>query len=58
MHAYHMASMSGLQSMPAHVFVIVERALRDIQNSMGGSDQSVIISGESGAGKVCLAELL
>nr|CAB3264153.1 unconventional myosin-XIX [Phallusia mammillata] len=50
-HAYHGASTAELSAMPAHVFSVVEKARRDMLDSMGQSNQSIIISGESGAGK-------
>uniref|UniRef100_H2XU32 Myosin motor domain-containing protein n=1 Tax=Ciona intestinalis TaxID=7719 RepID=H2XU32_CIOIN len=45
---YHLSPLSELSCMPAHVFGVAERALRNMKD---GNDQSIIISGESGAGK-------
>ncbi|CAK8692984.1 unnamed protein product [Clavelina lepadiformis] len=50
-HAYHSASLSELGLMPAHVFSVAERALRHMLAGMQRENQSIIISGESGAGK-------
>ena len=51
-YAYHSASASDLSSLPAHVYSVAERALRHMLSGMCLSNQSIIISGESGAGKV------
>ena len=53
--AYHAASASELVKLPAHIFSVAEKALRLMLNNMCLTNQSIIISGESGAGKVLVS---
>ena len=48
---YHKASLSELSKLPPHIFLVAERALRHMKSVEPSSNQSIIISGESGAGK-------
>lgn len=48
---YHKASLSELAELPPHTFLVAERAMRHMRSVEPSSDQSIIISGESGAGK-------
>jgi len=48
---YHKASLSELNKLPPHIFLVAERALRHMKSVEPSSNQSIIISGESGAGK-------
>ena len=52
MFTYHAATASELNELPAHAFAVAEKALRHMLSGLCLNNQSIIISGESGAGKV------
>eukprot|EP01104_Vermistella_antarctica_P015634 TRINITY_DN517_c0_g1_i4.p1 TRINITY_DN517_c0_g1~~TRINITY_DN517_c0_g1_i4.p1 ORF type:complete len:1377 (+),score=632.44 TRINITY_DN517_c0_g1_i4:234-4364(+) len=45
---YHKSSMSGMEP---HVFATAERAYRHLRSAKNGQSQSIVVSGDSGAGK-------
>ena len=49
-HRYHDAVVLG--ELPPHVFAVVEQALRSATLQGCPANQTIIVSGESGAGKV------
>ncbi|XP_077972399.1 uncharacterized protein LOC120332570 isoform X1 [Styela clava] len=49
--SYHSVSLSELQHLPAHVYAAAQSALVSLRASVGKVNQSIIVSGESGAGK-------
>lgn len=42
------------QDLPPHVFAVSESAYSAMKSGLGTADQSIIVSGESGAGKVSI----
>jgi len=40
------------QDLKPHIFAVAEQTYRNVQSQIGPVNQSIIVSGESGAGKV------
>lgn len=59
---YSLSTLKGLQNLPAHVYTIAQTAFAAVQARTGRVNQSIIVSGESGAGKTrtvgCLMRFL
>jgi len=49
---YHHEYIFDFQEMPPHIFAIGQKAYGDLKRGFETTSQSVIVSGESGAGKV------
>ncbi|XP_069470806.1 unconventional myosin-XIX isoform X2 [Ambystoma mexicanum] len=56
MNEYHTASHP--QELKPHVFIVAEQAYRNVQSQIQPVDQSIIVSGESGAGKTWTSRCL
>lgn len=48
---YNSVANSDLLLLPPHIYSVAERALRDMRNGLTINSQSIVVSGESGAGK-------
>lgn len=46
-----------IQDFKPHIFIVAEEAYRNVQGQVEPVDQSLVVSGESGAGKVCRVKL-
>ena len=46
------------QDLPPHIYTVAETAYSNLVRELGKVNQSIIISGESGAGKVCIPKHL
>ncbi|NXF07015.1 MYO19 protein, partial [Smithornis capensis] len=56
MREYHVALHP--QDLKPHIFAVAEQTYRNVQNQMGPVNQSIIVSGESGAGKTWTSRCL
>ncbi|KAF4073002.1 hypothetical protein AMELA_G00253940 [Ameiurus melas] len=56
MHEYHSASQP--QDFKPHIFIVAEEAYRNVQGQVEPVDQSLVVSGESGAGKTWTSRCL
>ncbi|XP_046695571.1 unconventional myosin-XIX isoform X2 [Silurus meridionalis] len=56
MHEYHSASQP--QDFKPHIYIVAEEAYRNVQGQVEPVDQSLVVSGESGAGKTWTSRCL
>lgn len=52
MHSEYLRLHLWFQEFKPHIFIVAEEAYRNVQGHLEPVDQSLVVSGESGAGKV------